>query len=283
MKSRFGKWLPATLALAGLVVAGASRDARAQTLVLRSTIDGTPATYSSDQNATPPSASNSSAWAGATIVPDNNPTAGQLGNGTTSTPIIIPVTGGNLEVFGSLSTTTSPGSGGSQSPPEITSSSLHVENLSSSTHTIVLQISDVGFTSPPSPVTFSATASGSFDPINGNSSVAGASAVAQAYADTTYFGNSFTTQNFSSGTAPANSPIFSYNNSATAGGFTYSGSYSMTVQLTFVLPPNTELTGRSNVELAQISGVPEPASVVMFSSALPLVGLGWWVRRRRIS
>jgi hypothetical protein len=261
---------------------GVSRDSHAQgTLRLESFLDGssTPLTFSSDQNSVPAPAGTLN------VVPDNNPTLGQLGNGTTSTPIVIPVTGGNISVFASLSTSTAQPAG--TTPAELTSSSVHVQNNSSVAHTIDLRITDIGFTVPSgNPIVFTNVASGSIDPINGNTSVGGAAATVKAFADAgnAPFGMTFAslpTQSF--GPAAAGSPLFSYNVPSTnSANFNHSGPYSQTLEVIFTLPPNTELTGRQDVQIATgPAAVPEPAPIVLALAGLPALAIGYLRSRRR--
>jgi hypothetical protein len=257
--------------LAGVVLLGAAAPAPAA-LIVRAWVDTTtasPPTFAAtDQNVPYPLAPPPM-----TIGVDNNPAVGMLGLGTTSVPILI----GGLQVFGSISTSNSPGAALSQ----LTSQSLQVVNTTGAGHMVIAQVTDTGYTLPPSPLTAFATASGTFSPVTGtgNTGVDAANARARAWVDTTntLFGMSTLVQDFSV-TAVGNPPLLSYSNSQSLGGIPYSGAYAFTLELAFFLPNNTQLNGRSNV-IQAVSAVPEPATLVSALIGLPAVGV--FLRRRR--
>jgi hypothetical protein len=208
-----------------------------------------------------------------TIGTDVNPAVGILALGSTTTPIIV----NGLQVFGSTSTSNAPGASLSQ----LASQSLQVINTTGTAHTVILQISDNGFTLPPSPLTAFATASGTFSPVEGtgNTGVDAATARARAWVDTTntLFGMSTLVQDFTAGPA-ANPPLLSYSNSQSLGNIAYVGAYAFTLELAFTLPNNTQLNGRSDV-IQAVSASPEPATIVTALMGLPVLGGYWWRRR----
>ena len=260
MPRRFGWGLAAvTLAACGLILA-APGQTLAQTLQIRASIDGGPFTLDVLDNSPQ----------------DSNPAIGIIALGSTTTPINF----GGLLVLGSVSTSDKPGF---SALSQLASSSLSVTNTTGAAHTVVLQISDNGFTLPPSPLAMLGTASGTFSPLSstGNTQVGGASATATAYADAgnAKFTNGFLVQNFSTGVAAAGTPLLSFSNTQQASPFSYGSAYSMTVQLTYTIPNNVVFNGRSNV-IQALGTVPEPSSVVMIGmGAAALFGLSRYRRR----
>jgi len=284
MRSRSGRWVfhSLTLALAGLVLLGGPRNAHA-TLALQAFVDGVLEV----------------------TIPAGNNGANEIDLGTTTVPLILNAPNGNtLQVFGSVSVTNALGGSG---VAQLNSSALSILNAPvgsppavnpNTTHTISLHITSTGFTFPASPILLSGSASGQFSIItnSGATTVLGDSAHAWAFADpsNTLFGEPTGTPGplpvptsatavtvLNSGVLTAvdatNSP---YSSGPTGVVLGYSGAYSMTERLDFTLTKNTELVGRQNVETA-IGVVPEPATLAMAFSALPLLGLAAWRKRRK--
>jgi len=263
MPKRYTRWLVVGLIAAGSSVVGPLSGAQAAPLLeIRAAIDGGPFTLDVVDNGPG----------------DNNPAVGIIALGSATVPINF----GGLLVFGSVSSSNAPGGVLSQ----VASQSLQVVNTSGATHTVLLQISDRDFNLPPSPLTLSGTASGTFSPVTGtgNTQVGGSTATALAFADPgdVKFVNGFLVQNFTTGPpAAAGTPLLSYANTQSAGPLSYATAYSMTVQLTYTLPNNVQLNSRSDViQAVSAAVVPEPSTVVMALSGLPLLG-GLWLRRRQ--
>jgi len=254
MTLRFTKWLPALL-LGAFFAHGSSVYA---TLELRATEVGGPSI---------------DIIAGVTPGQTFGPNTIVLGSAT------VPLVFGDFDVFASLSSSNSPGG---PFLADIDSSAFKVVNRTGGAHEIILTISDNGFTQPPSPVALIGTASGTFS-LNGNGPSNGtASAIATAFADpgNAKFVNGFSVlnQTFTSGANPIQGS-YSFTSPLT-GPLNYGApGFSMTVGLDFVVPGNMQLNGRSDVEQA-FGVVPEPSTVVMALTAVPVLGyLGW--RRRR--
>jgi hypothetical protein len=200
---------------------------------------------------------------------------GSISLGTTTTPITF----GDFSVLGSVSTSNSPGA----TLAQLVSSSLSVTNTTGALHTINLQISDKGFTSP-FPATFGATASGTFnvDPNFSVMSVLGSTAHATAYADftNTLFGTQHTVQDYSFAAGDVTTDSYANTVAHVIPG-PQSSPYAMTVQLVFDVAGHNILSSRNDSITA--SPVPEPATLLSMAVGLPLLGLGAWVRRRRRS
>lgn len=258
MLTRFTKWLPVGLVAAGFAFLGSPREACA-VLELRATDQPTGTVLIVLDNGPG----------------DSNPAVGTISLGSTVTPINF----GGLSVLGSVSTSNSPGS---PVLSQVASSSLSVTNTTGVSHTVVLQISDNNFNLPPSPIQLSGTASGTFAPVPGtnNAFVTGSTATALAFADpnNAKFVNGFLVQNFSTPVAGSTSTLLSYSNTQEAGPLSYNPAYAMTVQLTYVVPNNVQLNGRSDI--IQATAVPEPATFAMALGGLPVLGV-FWLRRRR--
>jgi len=288
MRSRLGPWasLSFALAMAGAVLLGPATKARATlTLVAQETTGGGPVTatlVASDQVTVLGTVVNTGALLGGSApvtVADANAAAGSLGLGSTGS---VPF--GDFLVSGSLSTSNSPGTALAQ----LISSSLSVVNTTAVAHTITLFISDSGFTKPTPPL-FGAVAGGTFNVVvdgNGNPlapNVNGNSANALAFANFSnqLFGTGVSVQNFSFSTDTTNLIQDGYSNtvpnSILGPGTT---PYSMTVELIFTVAGNNQLSSRNDT-ITAINAVPEPATLAMAFSVLPLLGLAAWRRRRK--
>jgi hypothetical protein len=281
MRSRLGQWasLSFALAMAGAVLLGPATKARA-TLTLEAQ-ETTGATV----NATLIAQDNTAAGTGSILnffgapspttatASDTDATVGSLALGSTT----VPITFGDFSVLGSVSTSNSPGDGLAQ----LISNSLSVTNNSATAHTITLIISDTGFTMPGNPM-LTAEANGGFSTVAGSgvTTVLGDSINAKAFASfaNTLFGMGVTVQNFSY--SAQNLPIDSYNNTTTSLGGSSAVPYSMTVELVFTLQGHTILTNRGDAITASPI-VPEPATLAMAFSVLPLIGFAAWRKRRQ--
>jgi hypothetical protein len=211
---------------------------------------------------------------------DTNSAVGTLALGSTT----VPITFGDFSVLGSVSLSNSPGDGLAQ----LMSNSLSVTNNTSVAHTITLIISDTGFTNPTPPI-FQAAASGSFNINNGSgaTSVSGNSATATAFADfgnggNNLFGMGVSVLNYSFSTGTTTSTLATYSSAfPPASVFPgQPGPYSMTVELVFTVAGNNNLSSRSD-SITAIAPTPEPATLAMVFSALPLLGLAAWRKRRK--
>jgi hypothetical protein len=282
MRSRLGQWAPLSfaLAMAGAVLLGPATKARA-TLTLVATETGGPTLVAQDNQGMGVAINAGALGPLVTTIADSLPATGQLGLGGASGVMF-----GDFLVSGSLSTSNSPGF---PTLAQLISSSLSVVNTTAVAHTITLQISDNGFTRPTPPL-FGATAGGTFniatDPNTGAplaSNVNGNSANALAFANfsNTLFGTGVTVQNFTFSTDTTNLTSSSYANTVPN---TILGPgtipYSMTVELVFTIAGNNQLSSRNDT-ITAINVVPEPATLAMAFSALPLLGLAAWRRRRK--
>jgi len=293
MSSRLGQWasLSFALAMAGAVLLGPATKARA-TLTLEAqettgaTVNAT--LYAQDGSGVGATVQNffgggtalttvaDSSIPGGATTPD-----GEIDLGATNAGITF----GNFSVRGSTSDSDSPGT---STFAQLISTSLSVTNNTSVAHTITLVISDTGFTQPTPPL-FGASAGGQFNVVSGSgATVAGDAAQALAFAgfgaNNGLFGNSVSVQNFSYSTAtdptnPTTTASFSNNvpNSILGPGTV---SYSMTVELVFTVAGNNILSSRSD-SITAVNVTPEPATLAMAFSALPLLGLAAWRKRRK--
>jgi len=267
MRSRLGQWasLSFALAMAGAVLLGPATKARA-TLTLNAVETGGPTLNVVDNGPG-----------------DINPAVGNITLGNTTTPITF----GDFSVLGSVSTSDSPGN---NLLTQLVSTALSITNNDSVAHTITLMISDTGFTKPSPPV-FGASASGTFnvadDPITGlplAPNVNGNSAHALAFADftNTLFGTGLKVQDFSFSTDTQGLTTATYSNNVpnTIVGPSTTP-YSMTVELVFTVAGNNQLSSRNDTITAINTVVPEPATLAMAFSVLPLLGLAAWRKRRK--
>jgi len=197
---------------------------------------------------------------------------------------ITPITFGDFSVLGSVSTSNSPGN---NFLSKVDSNSLAVTNNDAVPHSIILKISDTGFTAP-SPPLFGASAGGTFNialdprgtPLAAN--VNGDTAHAQAFADftNTLFGTGLTVQDFTFTTDALGLTTATYSNivpNSIPGSTTKP--YSMTVMLSFTVAGHNVLASRSDT-ITAVGFVPEPATMAMAFSALPLIGFAAWRKRR---
>jgi hypothetical protein len=268
------------LAMAGAVLLGPATKARA-TLTLVATETSGPTLVAQDNQVAGTVINAGALGVLTTTISDSLPAAGQLGLGGLSGVVF-----GDFLVSGSVSTSNSPGSPGLA---QLISSSLSVVNTTAVAHTITLQISDSGYTMPTPPL-FGATAGGTFnivtDPITGAPlapTVNGNSVNALAFANfsNSLFGTGVTVQNFSFSTDTTNLTTSSYANTVPN---TILGPgtipYSMTVELVFTVAGNNELSSRNDT-ITAVNVVPEPATLAMAFSVLPLLGLAAWRKRRK--
>lgn len=203
-----------------------------------------------------------------------------------SNVILLPG-GGNLSVLASTSSSNSPGTAAADI---LFSFAGSVANNSALPVSVVLRISDNGFTLPPSPNMYQASGSGNFQIQPGlSTTVAGAMGTVLGFASTTnmLFAEDIpvdATMNATTFTAPAGSANFGYSNTSgfVVGTFGAAG-HSETIGQNFTLPPFVTLTGRLN-SFSSTGVIPEidPGSAV---SALACLGSGVLMlaggRRRR--
>jgi len=269
MLTRSLRWSLASLALAGIALLGTPRSAYSQ-LELQATIT----------------------QAGqAPIMVDFNAPAGTPHMLTLPDTVVALPGGGTLEVLASTSTSNSPGNAAAD---QLFSFAGSVANHSALSVSVVLRISDNGFTLPPSPNAYQASGSGNFQIQPGlSANVNGAQATILAFASTTntkFDVNPLTSipvdaaMNATTFSAPAGSQNFGYSNSSGFVSGTFgAGGHSETIGQNFTLPARVTLTGRLN-SFSSTGVVPEidPGSAV---SALACLGSGVLMlaggRRRR--
>jgi len=280
MRTRLSKWAFPSIALAMAVAAllGPATTARA-TLTLEAREDGG-ATILIAQDGSPagtPGVKNfflggtSSTTVSDMSAPGDAMFAdGSIALGSTT----VPITFGDFSVLGSVSSSNSPGGLFAQ----LISSALSVTNNTAVAHTIDLLISDNGFTGPANP-TLSATAGGTFNGLGNN--LSGDTAHATAFADFTnsLFGMGVTVQDFSFAATPGLAPQTYANNAGPVFPGNPTVPYSMTVRLTFTVAGGNQLSSRNDSIFANAT-VPEPATLAMAFSALPLIGIAAWRRRK---
>jgi len=154
---------------------------------------------------------------------------------------------------------------------QVLSSTLTITNMDSVAHTLTVMISATNFTAPTTPpdVLLRESIGGTTPAINSGA------------------GNaiSFVSKAGAAPAAPTLTPDITGNSLGYASNATQlitSGlSAPYTIMQTYVITLNAgselQFTGRTNL----VSAVPEPATVAMALTALPILGLGAWVRRRR--
>jgi len=151
--------------------------------------------------------------------------------------------------------------------------SIVITNNSSSAATITITVSAQDFTSPVSPsLQVLDTVSGS---VATGSLISGS---AQGFADSSnaLFGEGFASTLLQFG---PNSSGTSFSVNGNVGGFNSGPKYSLTFTETFTLAGNSSLTlTGGNVQTA----LPEPTSLMAAFTAVPFLGLGAWLRRRKL-
>ena len=195
---------------------------------------------------------------------------------------LIPLTFGDFSVFGSISISNA--QDGPLAISSLNTSSLQVINNdpTGAAHSITLDISDIGFMFPPSPLLVQASASGGFvvnPTAPGGTTISGSSATAKAWVDSTntLFGTQTLVLNQSQSFGAVLNGPFSFTNSIS--NFSYSPSYSMSVELAFTVAGNSRLNNRGNV-INAVSAIPEPATIIQAGLAVVLLA-GYGVRRRQ--
>ncbi|MBX6315347.1 MAG: hypothetical protein IRY99_20905 [Isosphaeraceae bacterium] len=252
-------WLPALLVLAGLALLGSPRSAEA-TLTIRAHYDGIP-----DFVAT-----------------TNTPNAS--GN------LVIDLGTVNFGPF-----TIAGGFELSNAPIDqntlfslLQSGSATVVNNSTTTQTVVVTVSSNDF-GPYAAANLTTTASGTFS--NPGGSAVGSSVSSLWFADPANVDYALTgttpppsTQIDSFTGTATGAPLDSYSHDAGPFAFTPgpNGLFSMTLQFTITLTGGSLLTSRGNAESATGVPIPEPATMVMAVTGLPLLGLGAWLRKRKL-
>jgi len=266
MTTKFSKWLPTVLTMAGLALLGTPRSAHA-VLSLR-VFSGTDTTV----------APIFTAFDGQAGVDINDGQNGILELASQSI--------GGLFVSGSFHTSnalTDDASGISG----LTSGSSSVTNNSGATVIVTVEVSDVGFgsTTRIDPVLVLDTASGTFFNLAGpiNSSV-----TASWFLDpnNALYGTTGTLIDgptaFNATALATNS--YSYNQGGLGPfgvvGAEGTGLFSMTERFTITLTAGTQLTSRGQNEIASSTAVPEPTTLAMALGGLPILG-ACWLRRRR--
>jgi len=269
MTTKFSKWLPTVLTMAGLALLGTPRSAHAL-LTLRG--------FAGTDTMGAPRFTAQDGGAGKDIAD------GVDGRLELATQTIL-----GLSVSGSLHTSnamTDDASGISG----LTSGSSSVENTSGGTVTVTVEVSDTGFGSPGriAPVIVLDTASGTFFNILADDGPLGSSVTASWFLDpnNALFGTTGTMIDgpaaFLSTAEGTNS--YSYNKGGLGPfgivGGEGTGLFSMTERFTITLTAGTQLTSRGQNEITRSTAVPEPTTLAMALGGLPILG-ACWLRRRR--
>jgi hypothetical protein len=299
MMTRFSKWLPA-LALAGFALLGSPPSARAVlSLEAQGTdINGTAfrLLFVDEVGGRPsPFLANGAINPAATAVAmdlDGDGFAELIGNdanlGVVGSLVLAgavagnPVQIGNFLVTGSSHLSNSPGTSGIAT---LTSTSLNVINNTGVSSEQRVAVSDTGFGVPTAGTAISQV----FGTILGGT---GSVAVFSRDDDANrLFGGlvGFPGQPFGP-LAPAGTVVDGFTgqvftgvyNQSVTNTFAFTAPYSKTVQFNITLAGGASLNQRSNV-LTNIGGgvVPEPGTMVLALTGLPLLGIGAWRRRRR--
>jgi len=156
---------------------------------------------------------------------------------------------------------------------DLLSSTNTIKNQSGSTKTLTIYVSQTHYTLPSTPklnVESSMGGSGA----NGLSTLVG---IFQAYADKndTLNGTSDFTNGPQNGVANGNS----YDTGSKTGVFSRTGAYSLTTKVTLTIKAG-QTVNFSNSE--NVTATPAPAGIALLLSAVPALGIGGWLRRRRV-
>jgi len=253
--------------MAGATFAGPIREAHAILALAADVGSGAALVFAVDNNVIP---AGYTPGAGYVQLIDQDPTVGILSLGTA--PVIVD----GLSVSGSLHEQTIASSPGDFNI--LSSSSLEVENISGSAVTVELAVSGTDYT-PPVTQAFTTgsgtwvTAGGSTielnwynDPLNGQGAETGTDApggLVDTFSDT------------------AGPVLDSF--SHTGGPFAVSDldPFSMTLRVTATLAVGGSLISRGQSEVKPLAVVPEPGTLAMAFMAVPLMGVGYRLRRRR--
>ena len=173
---------------------------------------------------------------------------------------------------------------------KLLTSTVELMNGDSTAHTIVVQVSGVGYTLPTGPVLILGSSLGGTVDARGAARSGGPNNTAQYE---TFLNNStspYDTSGNSTNLIPNSAQILPTPIPPLTAGFnlpsgmvslnrtTSTSAFTVTQTLTFVLQAGASINyaGSSNV-----AAVPEPGTIAMAFTALPLLGLGYWRHRRR--
>ncbi len=170
-------------------------------------------------------------------------------------------------------------SGSSNSPGTVTNafllgSTLSLTNLTSASHTIEIRIGDTDFSNPTTvsyPILVNSHIGGSVTTDGAGNTMTFQSWIDPANGQNTATGFTPGGQNPNITSGSFNSDAFLWINSLAA-------SYSVTQQYTITLDGGSMINWAANTKLTP---APEPGTLVTAFTALPLLGLGAWIRRRQ--
>jgi len=155
---------------------------------------------------------------------------------------------------------------------DLLSSTTSVKNNTGATHTLSMWVSQTNYNLPAgTPLSVESGLGGTVD--TGTLTLTG---IFQAYADKN---NGLRgTTDFTNGSQNATANGNPFDTGSAFGSFNRTGLYSLTSVANFKLSGGGQANFSSQVH---VTPVPEPSSVVLALSSLPLLGIGTWLRRRK--
>jgi hypothetical protein len=159
---------------------------------------------------------------------------------------------------------------------DLLSSTNKVKNNAGTAKTLRLWVTQDGYTLPlGSPLSVESGLAGTV-----NTGTIGFTGIFQAYADKN--NNLFGTGDFTNGAQNASPNGSSFDTGSATGSFTRSGDYSLTSVTVFDMSGGASGNFSAHVNVTAPATAPAPAGVVLALSALPFLGIGSWLGRRKL-
>jgi hypothetical protein len=201
--------------------------------------------------------------------------------------------GGGLFNIQVTSSTNFPGNPVSGSLTNTSNNQVAAAQNFNASHVVTIVISESGWTAPVGPVVLSSSAGGSI--VNSNHSTFSVTATNRGFVDnsntlattTTPGGTATTLANASASLADVGTTSLTYTPSPSTTGAAGGTPFTLTQVFTFTFAAGTKGDDAANVggtvSVTAVTGVPAPPQLVLCLTALPFMGIGTWLRRRRLA